>query len=80
VHARLWKEWNGDKWHRNRRENFEEVASFKYLGSLITSSNDSAVDIKEKIAVDNKCLYSVGSVFRATYVYIQENQIQPGHL
>jgi hypothetical protein len=30
-------------------KNFEEVSSFKYLGSLIMGSNDSAVDIKEKL-------------------------------
>jgi hypothetical protein len=29
-------------------KSFKEVSSFKYLGSLITGSNDSAVDIKEK--------------------------------
>jgi hypothetical protein len=27
---------------------YEEVSSFKYLGCLITGSNDLAVDIKEK--------------------------------
>jgi hypothetical protein len=30
-------------------KSFEEVSSFKYLSSVITGSNDSAVDIKEKL-------------------------------
>jgi hypothetical protein len=30
-------------------KSFEEVSSFKYLGSLLTGSIDSALDIKEKL-------------------------------
>jgi hypothetical protein len=51
---------------------FEEVSSFKYLGSLITGNNGSAVDINEQIAVGNRCFFTLASVLRARY--IQENQ------
>jgi hypothetical protein len=54
------------------KKSFEEVLSFKYLRSLVTGSNGSTVDIKEKIVVGNRCFYALGSVLTARY--IQENQ------
>jgi hypothetical protein len=44
------------------KKSFEGVSTFKYLGSVITGSNDSVVDIKEKITVGNRYFYDPGSI------------------
>jgi hypothetical protein len=38
---------------------YEKVESFKYLGSVMTSLNDTDTEIKSKIAVGNKCYYAL---------------------
>jgi hypothetical protein len=59
-------------------KNFEEVSSFKYLSSLITGSNDSPVDIKEKNCCRQQ-MFLCPWMRPQSKMYIQENQnnIQP---
>jgi hypothetical protein len=53
--------------------NFEEVSSFKYLGSFLTGSNDSAVDIKEKNC-SRQQMFLYPWKRPQSKIYIQENQ------
>jgi len=39
---------------------YEEIESFKYLGSVMTSLDEIETEIKSKIAVGNKCYYALG--------------------
>jgi hypothetical protein len=51
--------------HGLLRENkYEKVESFKYLGAMITSLNDIETEIKNKIAVGNKCCYALGTILK----------------
>jgi hypothetical protein len=43
---------------------YEEVESFKYLGSVMTSSNDINMEIKSKLAAGNKCYYTLGPILK----------------
>jgi hypothetical protein len=43
---------------------YENVESFKYLGAMITSLNDTETEIKSKIAVGNKCYYAQGTILK----------------
>jgi hypothetical protein len=43
---------------------YEKVESFKYLGAMITSLNDTETEIKSTIAVGNKCCYALGTVLK----------------
>jgi hypothetical protein len=38
---------------------FEEVANFKYLGSLITRKNETGEEIKMRTAAGNRCYYGL---------------------
>ena len=42
----------------------EKVESFKYLGAVVTSLNDTETEIKSKIAVGNKCCHALGPVLK----------------
>jgi hypothetical protein len=61
-------------------KSFEEVSSFKHLGSLITGSNSSAVDIKEKATVGNRCSYALGCVLTERYISRKIKTNQPAVL
>jgi hypothetical protein len=47
---------------------FEEVTTFKYLGSLITKKNEFGEEIKMRIAVGNRCCYGLQHLFRSRMV------------
>jgi hypothetical protein len=47
---------------------FERVGEFKYLGSLITESNDNNTEIKARIMAENKSYYSVLPLLRSKAV------------
>jgi hypothetical protein len=49
-------------------KSYEEVSSFKYLGSMVAYNNDVMVDIKEKISTGNCCLSALGNVLNARYI------------
>jgi hypothetical protein len=49
-------EWMGKK--------YGKVESFKYLGSVTTGLNDIETEIKSKIAVGNKCYYTLGPILK----------------
>jgi hypothetical protein len=46
---------------------FEEVTTFKYLGSLITKKNEIGEEIKTRIAAGNRCYYGL-HLFRSRTV------------
>jgi len=43
---------------------YEKVESFKYLGAVMTSLNETETEIKSKIAVGNKCYYALGPIIK----------------
>ena len=43
--------------------------SFKYLGSVLTSLNDIETEIKSKIAVGNKCYYTLGPILKRRSIF-----------
>ena len=48
---------------------YEKVESFKYLGAMITSLNDIETEIKSKIAVGNKCYYTLGTILKRISIF-----------
>jgi len=49
-------EWRGKK--------YRKVETFKYLGSLITNTNEIETGIKSKLATGNKYYHALGSILR----------------
>jgi sorting nexin-29 len=47
------------------RYSFERVQSFKYLGSLLTESNENSLEIKERIKAGNKAYYSMQHLLKS---------------
>jgi hypothetical protein len=42
----------------------EKVESVKYLGAVMTSSNDIDIEIKSKLTARNKCYYALGPILK----------------
>jgi hypothetical protein len=53
---------NEEKVMESVGKKYEKVESFKYLGSVMTSSNDINMEIKSKLAAGNKCYYAPGPI------------------
>jgi hypothetical protein len=62
---------------------YEQVQSFKYLDSVITSLNDKQTEIKSKISVGNKCCHALGpilkkrSISQSTKIRLYKTVIRP---
>ena len=48
---------------------YGKVESFKYLGAMITSLNGIETEIKSKIAVGNKCYYTLRTILKRRSIY-----------
>jgi hypothetical protein len=49
-------------------QKYENVDVFKYLGSLITNTNEVEAEIKAKIIAGNKCYHALGHLLKKRYV------------
>ena len=47
---------------------YEKVESFKYLGSVMTSLSDIETEVKNKIAVGNKCYYASVAILKIRFL------------
>jgi hypothetical protein len=47
---------------------YERVDNFKYLGALVTSQNETETDIKDKIAMCNRCFRAFNKVLGTRYL------------
>jgi hypothetical protein len=47
---------------------YERVDNFKYLGALVTSQNETETDIKDKIAMGNRCFRAFNKVLGTRYL------------
>jgi hypothetical protein len=43
---------------------FENVESFKYLGSLVTDLNEMEIEIKSTLAAGNRSYHALGPLFK----------------
>jgi hypothetical protein len=50
---------------------FENVESFKYLGSLVTDLNEMEIEIKSRLAAGNKSYHALGPILKKGFYSIQ---------
>ena len=56
-------------------EQFEQVISFNYLGTMVNTDNSIEGEIKERIAAGNRTLHVHKKLFTSTLIY-RNNQLQ----
>jgi hypothetical protein len=49
-------------------QNYENVEMFKYLGSLLTNTNEAEVEIKVRITAGNTCYHALGHLLMKRYI------------
>jgi hypothetical protein len=50
-------------------QRYENVEIFKYLGSLVTYTNEVQTEIKARIIANTKCHHALGHIVNKGYMY-----------
>jgi hypothetical protein len=48
-------------------QKYENVEMYKYLGSLVTNTNDAEAEIKARIIAGNICYHALGHLLKTSY-------------
>jgi hypothetical protein len=59
---------SGQNQNRAANESFENVAKFKYLGTILTNENDIHDEIKSRLNSGNACYYSVQNLLSSRLI------------